>query len=122
MWKSPAVAIRLLVAAFFFYVGLRKFTPAAGGLLLLAQIRAPEWFRSFNGVLQMTGSAMLIFDRMVLIGVWFLGCTMLAAMVTWVAVFNEPSRALPAGLMLAVLAGIAAHHVRDEVRAPDSRL
>jgi hypothetical protein len=103
---------RLLFAAFFFYVGIRKFLPSGAGLVLFDQLSAPQWFRYLNGILQIAGAAFLLMPRAVLIGIWLLACTMLALVVARLVVFEEPRSALPPAMILAMLIALAVVQLR----------
>ena len=59
---------RLLLAAFFLDVGVRKFLPLGTGLLIFDQLNAPHWFRHLNGILQIAGAMLLLLSRTVLVG------------------------------------------------------
>ena len=103
---------RGLLAAYFLYVGSRKFAPVGMWVVIFDHMGAPQWFRYFTGVLQITGAILLLVPRTALIGIWFIGCTMLGAIVTWVFVLGEPRSALLPAILLALLAGCAFQHVR----------
>jgi len=109
---AVAWLFRILIAVVFAYIGYRKLTGAAMWATIFDHIGAGQWFRYLTGTLQLTGALLLLVPGTFLIGVWFIGCTMVGAMVTWIFVFREPRSALLPAILLAVLAGCVMHHVR----------
>jgi putative oxidoreductase len=103
---------RLVLAAYFLYVGSRKFAPTGMWVNIFAQMGAPQWFRYLTGILQIIGAVLLLIPRTVLIGVWLIGCTMVGAMITWIFVLRAPFSALLPAILLTMLVSCAWQHVR----------
>jgi uncharacterized membrane protein len=103
---------RGLLAAYFLYVGSRKFAPVGMWVAIFDQMGVPRWFRYLTGTIQIVGAVLLLIPRTVLIGVWVIGCTMVGAMLTWLFVLHEPASALLPAIILTILVGCAWQHVR----------
>jgi putative oxidoreductase len=64
----------------FFLIGMEKMTGATW-VKLFEEIGFGQWFRYFTGVVQMTGSALLLIPWTARLGAALIGCTMLGAMI-----------------------------------------
>jgi putative oxidoreductase len=99
---------RLIVAAFFLYVGARKLLGATMWVTIFEQTGAGQWFRYLTGLLQISGAILLLIPRTFLVGVSVLACTMLGAIMAWIFVMHEPRSAILPAVVLTILAAIAA--------------
>jgi putative oxidoreductase len=99
---------RLIVAAFFLYVGARKLLGATMWVTIFEQIGAGQWFRYLTGLLQISGAILLMFPRTFLVGVSALASTIIGAIITWIFVLHEPRSAILPAIVLTILAAIAA--------------
>jgi putative oxidoreductase len=99
---------RLIVAAFFLYVGARKLLGATMWVTIFEQIGAGQWFRYLTGLLRISGAILLMFPRTFLVGVSALASTIIGAIITWIFVLHEPRSAILPAIVLTILAAIAA--------------
>jgi putative oxidoreductase len=99
---------RLIVAAFFLYVGARKLLGATMWVTIFEQIGAGQWFRYLTGLLQISGAILLMFPRTFLVGVSALASTIIGAIITWIFVLHEPRSAILPAIVSTILAAIAA--------------
>src|SRR5258708_5844742 len=93
------------VALVFFLIGMEKLTGNTWAKLF-EEIGFGQWFRYFTGVVQMTGSALLLIPWTARLGAALIGCTMLGAMILHVFVLSTGAFAavVPAILLVVVVA------------------
>jgi uncharacterized membrane protein YphA (DoxX/SURF4 family) len=97
--------LRGAVALVFFLIGMEKLTGATW-VKLFEEIGLGQWFRYFTGIVQITGSALLLIPWTARLGAALIGCTMLGAIVLHLFVLSAGSFAaiVPAILLVFVIA------------------
>lgn len=100
-------ALRIIIFAAFLYIGTGKFKSDANApwVVFFGAIGLGQWFRYFTGVVEITGSFLVLFSGMVEIGLALLTATMLGALCIALFVLRKP---LDAFLPFAILCGIIA--------------
>jgi uncharacterized membrane protein YphA (DoxX/SURF4 family) len=105
-WNFADWMLRAAVGFVFIAIGWEKFTanPHSEWFKIFAKIGFGQWFRYFTGVLQVTGGALMIVPRTVLIGAALLGCTMVGAILAHIFFLGDPSASVfPLGLLIAIV-------------------
>jgi hypothetical protein len=102
--------LRVALAVFFFTVGWRMFGAHSVWIPIFVRIGAPAWFRYLAGALQVAGAILLVIPRTFLIGAWFIGCTMIGAILSWMVVLHEPQSALVPAILLTLLTACVVQH------------
>jgi uncharacterized membrane protein YphA (DoxX/SURF4 family) len=97
--------LRGAVALVFFLIGMEKLTGTTW-VKLFEEIGFGQWFRYFTGIVQITGSALLLIPWTARLGAALIGCTMLGAMILHVFVLSTGAFAavVPAILLVVVVA------------------
>lgn len=93
------------VALVFFLIGMEKLTGATW-VKLFEEIGFGQWFRYFTGIVQMTGSVLLMVPWTARLGAALIGCTMLGALILHVFVLSTGAitAVVPAVLLAFVVA------------------
>jgi putative oxidoreductase len=110
--------LRGAVALVFFLIGMEKLTGTTW-VKLFEEIGFGQWFRYFTGIVQMTGSALLLIPWTARLGAALIGCTMLGAMILHVFVLSTGAVAavVPAiFLVLVVAAGWKGRGGQEDTR------
>src|SRR5258708_31058097 len=95
--------LRGAVALVFFLIGMEKLTGTTW-VKLFEEIGFGQWFRYFTGIVQITGSVLLLIPWTARLGAALIGCTMLGAMILHVFVLStRPFVALGPALLLCFL-------------------
>ena len=97
--------LRGAVALVFLLIGMEKLTGTTW-VKLFEEIGFGQWFRYFTGIVQITGSVLLLIPWTARLGAALIGCTMLGAMILHVFVLSTgPFAAIvPAILLVLVIA------------------
>jgi putative oxidoreductase len=97
--------LRGAVAFVFFLIGMEKLTGTTW-VKLFEEIGFGQWFRYFTGIVQITGSALLLIPWTARLGAALIGCTMLGAMILHMFVLSTGAFAavVPAILLVLVVA------------------
>ena len=98
--------LRGAVALVFFLIGMEKLTGTTW-VKLFEEIGFGQWFRYFTGIVQMTGSALLLIPWTARLGAALIGCTMLGAMILHVFVLSTGAFAAVVPAILLVLVMVA---------------
>jgi putative oxidoreductase len=80
--------LRILLAVFFLYQGIDKFSERRLWLRLFEEIGFGQWFRYFTGVLEISGGLMLLIPKATLVAVGLLVCTMIGALLVHILVLG----------------------------------
>ena len=94
---------RIAIALVFVTVGSSKFSDPMW-VRLFARIGFGQWFRYFTGVMQIAGGVLVLMPRLALVGIAMLACTMLGAVITWIAFGLPLNVPIPGVLVLVLLA------------------
>jgi putative oxidoreductase len=92
---------RLAIALVFVTVGFSKFRDPMW-VRLFGRIGFGQWFRYLTGVTQVAGGALTLVPTTSIVGIAMLACTMLGAVIVWIA-FGQALAAIVPGTLLAIL-------------------
>ena len=97
--------LRGAVALVFFLIGMEKLTGTTW-VKLFEEIGFGQWFRYFTGIVQITGSVLLLIPWTARLGAAFIGCTMLGAIILHLFVLTTGAFAavVPSVLLVIVMA------------------
>ena len=102
-WKTVTLWIlRILVAALFLFAAYAKLSGQKMMVEEFGTVGLGQWFRYFTGVMQIAGGVLVLTPRLALVGIAMLACTMLGAVITWIA-FGLPLNVPIPGVLLLVL-------------------
>jgi uncharacterized membrane protein YphA (DoxX/SURF4 family) len=93
---------RLAIAIMFVGVGSSKFRDPMW-VRLFERIGFGQWFRYLTGVMQIAGGLLALVPRLAMVGIGMLACTMIGAVIVWIA-FGQGLAAVIPGALLALLA------------------
>jgi len=96
--------LRVALAVFFLTVGSRMFGEHSMWVPIFNHMGAPPWVRYLTSALQVAGAVLLVIPRTFLIGAFFIGCTTVGALLTWMVVLHEPESAWVPAILLTLLA------------------
>ncbi|MDP8981235.1 MAG: DoxX family protein [Acidobacteriota bacterium] len=109
------------VALVFFLIGMEKLTGNTW-VKLFEEIGFGQWFRYFTGIVQITGSVLLLIPWTARLGAGLIGCTMLGAIILHVFVLSTgPFTAVIPGILL-VFVVAAGWKGRSGTEDPDTIL
>lgn len=101
-------AVRVLLAALFFYLGVSKFpgSPLRMWVRLFANIGLGQWFRIFTGFVEAGGAILLLVPRGVVPAVVVLGCAMVGALLVHIFIIGVGFATVVVSVLLAILIGV----------------
>ncbi len=101
-------AVRVLLAALFFYLGVAKFQdgPRHMWVRLFAAIGFGQWFRIFTGFVEAGSAVLLLVPRGVVPAVAVLGCTMVGALLVHIFIIGVGFATVVVSVLLAILIGV----------------
>jgi uncharacterized membrane protein YphA (DoxX/SURF4 family) len=109
-------AIRILLAALFFYEGIDKFSERRLWLRLFEEIGFGQWFRYFTGVVEVSGALLLLVPKATLVAVGLLGCTMVGALFVHLLVIGVGPPTAFVVILLLTLCLIGVGHSKRRAR------
>lgn len=109
-------AIRILIAALFFFEGIDKFSERPLWLRIFEEIGFGQWFRYFTGVVEVSGALMLLVPKATLAAVGLLGCTMIGALLVHLLAIGVGPQTAFVVILLLTLCLIGVGHTRRRAR------
>jgi uncharacterized membrane protein YphA (DoxX/SURF4 family) len=115
-------AIRGSVALVFAIFGMEKLGGSSEWVSLFARLGLGQWFRTFTGILQVTGGALLLIPGAARFGATLLACTMAGAIFVHLFVLGTGAFAALIPAILLVVAIAAGWKGRGESKSIDGIL
>jgi uncharacterized membrane protein YphA (DoxX/SURF4 family) len=94
---------RIALATVFASVGSEKFAAEGMWVRVFNDIGFGPWFRYATGVMQVGGAVLLLIPRTAAVGFIVVGCTMVGAVIYWVATGHAFGAVIPGALLLVIV-------------------